>query len=67
MTQRHDLSRDHTEDGASAVEYGLLLAGIAALIIGIVFLFGGAVSDQFDSSCDSVTVDSVGDLSCRTP
>ena len=30
------------ERGASAVEYGLLIAGIAALIVAIVFIFGGA-------------------------
>ena len=29
------------ERGASAVEYGLLVAGIAALIVAIVFIFGG--------------------------
>jgi len=31
------------ERGASAVEYGLLIAGIAALIVAIVFIFGGVV------------------------
>ncbi len=41
------------EDGASAVEYGLLVAGVAALIIAVVFLFGGAVADLFDNTCDS--------------
>jgi len=46
-------SRD--EDGASAVEYGLLLAGIASLIIAVVFLFGGAVSNLFDNTCDSIS------------
>ena len=35
------------EDGASAVEYGLLVAGIAALIVAVVFLFGGMISDVF--------------------
>ena len=34
------------EDGASAVEYGLLVAGIAALIVAIVFLFGGMISER---------------------
>ncbi|HEX3223804.1 MAG TPA: Flp family type IVb pilin, partial [Nocardioides sp.] len=29
------------ERGASAVEYGLLIAGIAALIVVVVFAFGG--------------------------
>ena len=31
------------ERGASAVEYGLLIAGIAALIVVVVFAFGGVV------------------------
>ena len=39
ITSRRD------EDGASAVEYGLLVAGIAALIVAIVFLFGGVIKD----------------------
>jgi pilus assembly protein Flp/PilA len=43
------------ERGASAVEYGLMIAGIAALIIVSVFAFGGAVlNDLFQNTCDSV-------------
>jgi pilus assembly protein Flp/PilA len=43
------------ERGASAVEYGLLVAGIAALIVAIVFAFGGVVmQDLFKNTCDSV-------------
>lgn len=42
------------EDGASAVEYGLLVAGIAALIVAIVFLFGGVIKDAFGSTCNRV-------------
>ena len=34
------------EEGASAVEYGLLVAGIAALIVAIVFLFGGMIKQR---------------------
>jgi len=52
------------EDGASAVEYGLLLAGVAALIITVVFLFGGAVTDLFGDTCDSVGTGSGGAMSC---
>lgn len=33
--------------GASAVEYGLLVAGIAALIVVIVFTLGGQIRDAF--------------------
>ena len=42
------------EDGASAVEYGLLVAGIAALIVAIVFVFGGVVSDTFNKTCGKI-------------
>ncbi|MGZ4464237.1 MAG: Flp family type IVb pilin, partial [Nocardioides sp.] len=35
------------ERGASAVEYGLLIAGIAALIVVVVFAFGGKISSIF--------------------
>jgi pilus assembly protein Flp/PilA len=42
------------ERGASAVEYGLLIAGIAALIVVVVFAFGGVISNIFSSTCDSV-------------
>jgi len=44
--------------GASAVEYGLLIAGIAALIVVVVFAFGGVLSNVFNSTCDSVGVSS---------
>jgi len=43
----------HDERGASAVEYGLLIAGIAAIIVAVVFLLGGAVLDNlFTQTCD---------------
>ena len=42
------------ERGASAVEYGLLIAGIAALIVVIVFAFGGVIRDVFTNTCTEV-------------
>jgi pilus assembly protein Flp/PilA len=42
------------ERGASAVEYGLLIAGIAALIVVVVFAFGGVLTNIFSSTCNSV-------------
>jgi pilus assembly protein Flp/PilA len=42
------------ERGASAVEYGLLIAGIAALIVAIVFLFGGVIKNIFQNTCNQV-------------
>ncbi len=35
------------DKGASAVEYGLLIAGIAVVMIAAVFFLGSAVSDNF--------------------
>ena len=49
--------REHTEDGASAVEYGLLVAGIAALIVLIVFALGGTVAALFSDSCGTITAE----------
>ena len=42
------------QDGASAVEYGLLVAGIAALVVAVVFIFGGVIKDSFQSTCSAV-------------
>ncbi|HEY3527551.1 MAG TPA: Flp family type IVb pilin [Nocardioides sp.] len=42
------------ERGASAVEYGLLIAGIAALIVAVVFLFGGVLANIFKNTCNSI-------------
>ena len=36
------------EEGATAVEYGLIVALIAAIIIGTVGLLGGKVNSAFD-------------------
>jgi pilus assembly protein Flp/PilA len=42
------------ERGASAVEYGLLVAGIAVVIVGIVFILGGTLRNVFDETNASV-------------
>ncbi len=41
------LARD--DRGATAVEYGLIVALIAAVIIGIVLILGNQVSDAFST------------------
>ena len=46
--------RSRDQRGASAVEYGLLVSGIAALIAVIVFAFGDNIADLFDETCDHV-------------
>jgi len=42
------------EKGASAVEYGLLIALIAAVIVVAVILLGNTVSDVFTDTADCV-------------
>ncbi|MDH2416759.1 Flp family type IVb pilin [Nocardioides sp. CER19] len=42
------------ERGASAVEYGLLIAGIAAVIVVAVMALGPIVKDAFDKTCQSI-------------
>ena len=43
------------ERGASAVEYGLLVAGIAAVIVAIVFLLGGTLNGVFSKTNASIS------------
>ncbi len=48
-------TEDRDERGASAVEYGLLIAGIAALIVVVVFAFGGVVGDIFSDTSTCIS------------
>lgn len=48
------VSRRDNEKGASAVEYGLLVAAIAALIVLIVFALGGVIKEVFTDTCTAV-------------
>jgi pilus assembly protein Flp/PilA len=48
------VNRRDDEQGASAVEYGLLVAAIAALIVIIVFALGGIVDEVFTDTCDEI-------------
>ena len=52
--------RKRQEQGASAVEYGLLIAAIAAVIAVVAFSLGGIVSQAFAShtSCFSSQMNS---------
>lgn len=43
------------EEGASAVEYGLLVALIAAIIVGAVFALGGVVNGAFTDTNTGIT------------
>lgn len=48
------LRNRRTEDGASAVEYGLLVAAIAAIIVLIVFAIGKFVKAGFADTCSGL-------------
>jgi pilus assembly protein Flp/PilA len=52
------------ERGASAVEYGLLIAGIAALIVVVVFAFGDSLTTIFTDTCDAVTASATSTTNC---
>jgi pilus assembly protein Flp/PilA len=52
------------EKGASAVEYGLLVAAIAALIVVIVFALGGVVKEVFSSTCNTIDTKAATSASC---
>ena len=40
-------SRPRSEDGASGVEYGLMLSVIVLVVVAAITLFGGLVSDLY--------------------
>jgi len=52
--------RRRTDEGASAVEYGLLVALIAAVIVAAVFTLGGFVSDTFADTCANIDAKATG-------
>ena len=53
LLRRRSLLRD--QRGATAVEYGLLITGIAAVIAVVVFSFGDNVLDLFNDTCDKIS------------
>jgi len=40
--------------GASAVEYGLIVFAIAAVIVGVVVAFGHVVHDTYSTTCSGI-------------
>ena len=54
MSSKHRRSNLPDEVGASAVEYGLLISGVAAMIVVIVFVFGQAIAGSILDTCDQV-------------
>lgn len=59
-----NLMNARNDEGASAVEYGLLVAAIAAVIVIIVFALGGVIKNVFTKTCSSVSSGASVTASC---
>jgi pilus assembly protein Flp/PilA len=59
--------RQTQDRGASAVEYGLLVAAIAAVIVGAVFALGGQVTKAFSDTTACIAMKGVAPANCPTP
>jgi pilus assembly protein Flp/PilA len=55
------------ETGASAVEYGLLVALIAAVIVVAVVALGGLVKSAFDETCGKIQQKNDTATECTAP
>ena len=64
-----NLTGDVKDRGASAVEYGLMVAAIAAVIVAIVFGLGGLVRETFQDTCTQIDTAAGEDLEadCAAP
>ncbi len=51
--------------GATAVEYGILIAGIAALIVVVVFALGGVIHGSLKDTCTTVHKKAPGVGNCN--
>ncbi|MEN8672766.1 Flp family type IVb pilin [Nocardioides sp.] len=46
--------RAQFERGASAVEYALLIAGVAAVLVVVIVTLGGEVQGMFEDTCTDI-------------
>jgi|SoiMethySBSTD1v2_1073268.scaffolds.fasta_scaffold209832_3 pilus assembly protein Flp/PilA len=63
-TSISETSLSRSERGASAVEYALLLAGIAAALVLAIFALGPLVVEMFDDTCTKLTNEISTTASC---
>jgi pilus assembly protein Flp/PilA len=59
-----NITARRTEDGASAVEYGLLVAGIAAVVVLVVFALGGVIRGAFSNTCSTIGAHATPSATC---
>lgn len=55
------------DTGASAVEYGLIITAVAAVVVAVVVVLGGQVQSMFGSSCDTINSSVQTPGQCGTP
>jgi pilus assembly protein Flp/PilA len=60
FTRANVRSRMASDRGASAVEYGLLVAAIAAVIVAIVFGLGTIIKDKFSQTSNCISTSGSG-------
>ena len=53
----------HRDEGASAVEYGLIVVAIASVIVAVVFVIGGYVQGHFQGTCSALEAEGVSNSS----
>jgi pilus assembly protein Flp/PilA len=58
------LARRRDEEGASGVEYGLLVAAIAAVIVALAFAIGAFVQNGFQKTCDQLDAHDASAQTC---
>jgi Flp pilus assembly pilin Flp len=56
--QEHNAA--HDECGASAVEYSLLVVGIAAVLVTIIVLLGSTVAGTYQNTCTQIAAHVAG-------
>ena len=58
------VSRHAKDRGASAVEYGLMVAAIAAVIVGLVFGIGIIIRGAFAQTCNALNAHAAAQQNC---
>ena len=56
--------QSRSEEGASSVEYGLLIVAIAAVLAIAVFALGGVTDSMFSGTCDEFDAQSSVAATC---
>ncbi len=59
------IARAHSDEGATATEYVLLLAGVAVAIILSIFAFGSFLSSTYVDTCNTLSSGMSDPAACR--